>query len=317
MKSPISLITSCIDTLVSFGERQAEQETQAANWIKAFLEKNDIPYDVQEFQTQIPIVNKELLTVDGKEIPCKATSFVSGTITNNHTLISSLIGTQPLIDLPNINFNPLCSSISRGNHYFAPSVAIARSDVQTVIDGTEICAEIEVTKTEHTSQNILVGNTKNPTNIFVCHYDSIGPGATDNASGTAMLLALAICNPEALKDTLFLIGGNEEVSYDYPLYWGRGYRAFEKEYATIIESAKSIYVVDCVGDAPVTFDNSIETVRLCFPIAGLESAVSKTSAVYGSFTSLMTVYQSDIDTPDVLNKQYLEETYQALQRKLF
>ncbi len=312
MKQIIEHIQSYIEMLVSFGGRQGVQETKAAEWIQSVLLEHNVPFSIQTFDTSIPDVLKEELIVDGEHMDCKATCFVSGKILDNHSLVSSLIGTQPLIDQPNINFNPLCKSISRGNHYFAPSVAVRASDVARIIKAKDIRVVIEIEKTPHTSQNILIGNVKNPDNVLVCHYDSIGPGATDNASGTAMLMALAIHNPEILDRALFLIGGNEEVSYDYPLYWGHGYRAFEDVYPHVFARASQIFVVDCVGDGPVTFDNDIDTVRLGFPVTHLKEYIEKTSLVYGSFDALLQVYQSDIDVPEVLDKKYLEETYMSL-----
>ncbi|OGH85996.1 MAG: hypothetical protein A2493_03265 [Candidatus Magasanikbacteria bacterium RIFOXYC12_FULL_33_11] len=309
-------IKSFVERLVSFGERQGVVETATANWIGNLLKSNDVYFEIQKFETSIPKFLKEELIVDNEKIDCKATCFVSGKINNNHSLVSSLISTQPLIDKENINFNPLCESISRGNHYFAPSVAIKKSDVIKVVNAKEIKAVVEVEKIKHGSKNILVGNLNNPKNILVCHYDSVGPGATDNASGTAMLLTLILNNKELLNNNLFLIGGNEELSYDYPIYWGHGYRAFEEKYFNLFGSTENIFVVDCVGDGDVTFDNNISTVRLGFPIKNLENYINKTSLVYGSFEKLMEVYQSDIDLTEVLSEKFLQQTYSSLLEKI-
>ena len=309
-------IKSFIETLVSFGERQGVVETSVANWIENLLKENKINFEIQKFETFIPNFLKEKLIIDNEEIDCKATCFVSGEINNNYSLVSSLISTQPLIDHENINFNPLCDSISRGNHYFAPSIAIKKSDVTKVISGKDIKGIVEVEKIKHESKNILVGNLNNPKNILVCHYDSVGPGATDNASGTAMLLALILNNQEVLLNNLFIIGGNEELSYDYPIYWGHGYRAFEEKYFNLFESTENIFVVDCVGDGDVTFDNNISTVRLGFPLKNLEKYINKTSLVYGSFEKLMEVYQSDIDLVEVLSEEFLGQTYVDLLEKI-
>lgn len=71
---------------------------------------------------------------------------------------------------------------------------------------------------KHNSLNILVGNNINPKNIFFAHYDSVGIGATDNASGVGILMNIIINFPKSLRDNLFVFSGNEELSYDYPTY---------------------------------------------------------------------------------------------------
>jgi len=303
---------SFIGKLVALGERQLEQEKKAAELITSTLKRENIPFEVHTFETSVPRFISASLTLDGEEIDCAATSFVSGEITSADTVTSSLISSQLLSDVPNINFNPRCASISRGNHYFAPSLAVRASDVGRILSAKDVRGRVDVERVDTTSQNILVGNLEQPKTVLICHYDSVGPGATDNASGTAMLMRIIIERPDLLDENLFVIGGNEELSYDYPLYWGRGYREFERAYREVLPGAKQILVVDCVGDAPVTFDGNVATIRLGFPVTQLESLAPKTALVYGSWGTLMKVYQSDIDVPQVLSRQYLDETYQAV-----
>jgi hypothetical protein len=305
-------IIDMINKLVAIGERQLEDERRVSELLKSVLREHGVDFVVQEFDTSVPRFISAELTADGVGIDCEATSFVSGEITNTDTVVSSLISSQKLIDVPNINFNPRCRSISRGNHYFAPSVAVRASDVSKILSAQVVRAKVEVERVDTESENILVGNLYNPQSVLVCHYDSVGPGATDNASGTAMLMRLIVENPELLTDNLFVIGGNEELSYDYPLYWGRGYRQFESVYGDVLTSARQILVVDCVGNGPATFDTNVDTIRLGFPIIGLSELASKISLVYGSFDKLMEVYQSDIDTVDTQDRVYLDQTYDEL-----
>ncbi len=54
--------------------------------------------------------------------------------------------------------------------------------------------------------------------LVFSHYDSISSGVIDNASGTALSLYLVINYPKLLEKTLFVFAGNEELSYDEPIY---------------------------------------------------------------------------------------------------
>lgn len=302
--------------LTSLYERQLVQEKKAAELIKQEIKSCDIPFFVQRFATQVPVFISSKVVADGKLIPSFPTSFVSGTITDNHHLVSSLISSQRLIGDANINFNPVCNGISRSNHYFAPSVAVSRDSLPALCKAKKIRADIKVKKQSYTSENILIGNRKNPKNILVCHYDSFGPGAIDNASGTTVLLNLAITFPSLLGHTLFVIGGNEELSYDQPIYWGRGYRMFEKNYTPQLQKARAIYVVDCVGNGKTTFDYRTDIARLGFPIKNLERWQKKIALVYGDFEKLMKVYHSDLDTADLVNEKYLDDATQELLKRI-
>lgn len=315
MQLPFSQI-SFLKKLTSLYERQGAQEKKASGLIKQELKFRGVSFTAQRFLTHIPEFISSTLVADGKTIPSIPTSFVSGTIADAYHLVSSLISSQRLIIDTNINFNPVCDGISRSNHYFAPSVAVSRDSLPALCHAKKIKAEVTVKKRPHTSENILIGNLKNPKNILVCHYDSFGPGAIDNASGTTVLLNLAITFPHLLKNNLFVIGGNEELSYDQPIYWGRGYRMFEKNHAPQMHKAKAIYVVDCVGNGKTTFDYTVDIVRLGFPIKNLEKWQKKIALVYGDFKKLMEVYHSDLDTVDLVKEKYLDDATQELLKRI-
>lgn len=302
--------------LVSLGERQGKNEKLAAEKMIKVLEQSKVPYQIQTFQTFVPDYKKAELIADGKKIPIKPTCFVSGKIKSKNAIISSLISSQRFIKDSNINFNPCCREFSRSNHYFAPSVAVRPKDLQKICDAKKVTGEVIVKKQKHTSKNILVGNLKNPKNILFCHYDSIGPGAVDNASGTAVLLELILSYPETLKNNLYVIAGNEELSYDKPLYWGFGYRVFEKRYPLLLKNAKQIFCVDCVGNGTTVFDQNIAIVRLGLPIKNLRKYISKTYAVYGDFEKLMEVYHGDNDTLDKVQDRYLQDAVKSLYKRI-
>ncbi len=308
-------VENFINKLVCLGERQLELETKAFQLIAKTLKNNSVDFCVQEYTTYVPKNIEAILLVDNKNIEAIPTCFVSGKIDTSN-IISSLTSSQSFIKTSNINFSPVCKSISRNNHYFAPSLAVDKKNVTTLLSAKKILASVKVKKTKHKSNNILVGNLINPKNILFCHYDSISTGAVDNASGTAMLMKMIIDYSMTLQDNLYVIAGNEELSYDYPVYWGHGYRVFEKKYKKILDNAKNIFIVDCIGNDKPKFDNNMDIIKLGFPIQGLKKRFNNIFMVYGDLNDLMSIYHSDLDTIDKINKKYLSNTLNSLLEKI-
>ncbi len=305
-----------IETLTAMGERQLEKETQACLYILQVLDTEQIEYSVQEFETEIPAYQHCSLIVDGEALEVLPSGLVSGTVTNNHTILSSLISSQKNLYDANINFNPASTHISRSNHYFAPAFSIKRDDVQKVIDAKDILGKLEVSKTRHRSKNILVGNTKNPTIIIFSHYDSIATGAVDNASGTMLSLELIAEFPVLLQSVLFVLCGNEELSYDEPIYWGHGYRCFEKEYGNLIKNCTQILVLDSFGHTlPIIFSD-IPTMKLAFPITDIATYAIKTKVIAGDIDALMHFYHAENDTSEHITDEYFEATKEMVLKML-
>jgi len=303
-----------IKSLIDLGERQGETAGQAGDLIMDLFRHNDIFFKIEKFKTFIPVVSSFGLLVDGKKVDCLSTSFTGGKINGNDSIVSSLISSQPLISKLNINFNPKCKSISRSNFYFAPSLAIKTKDVGRVVSAKKVSGFSVVKKTEIESKQILVGNIKNPKTIIFCHYDSVGPGAVDNVSGTAVLLKTIINNKGVLKNNLFVFDGNEELSYDFPVYWGYGYRVFEKRYGKLMIRAKQLVSVDSVGNGRPVVIKDPWILKLAFPIKNLEKLLSKTVTIAGNIDALMRVYHSDDDTVSELELKYLDQTVKKLER---
>ena len=297
-----------IRTLTAFGERQLGKEIEACSYILQVLDNEQIHYSIQEFDTEIPTYQHCSLMVDGEVLEVLPSGLISGTLTNNHTILSSLISSQKNLYDANINFNPTCTYISRSNHYFAPAFSIKKSDVQKVIDAKDIAGKLEVIKTKHQSKNILVGNTKNPTTIIFSHYDSIGIGAVDNASGTALSIELIAEFPELLKLVLFVLCGNEELSYDEPIYWGHGYRCFEKEYGKLLKATAQILVLDSFGHTKPIIFSDVSTMKLAFPITNIATYASKTKVIAGDIDELMQFYHAENDIPENIKDAYIEAT---------
>ncbi|MEN9557912.1 MAG: hypothetical protein RL141_281 [Candidatus Parcubacteria bacterium] len=197
--------------------------------------------------------------------------------------------------------------ISRSNHYFAPAVAVAKKDLPSILAATDVQGIVRVRSKTHRSANILIGNIKNPLTIFFCHYDSLGPGATDNAAGTTVLMKCAIDDPRLRERCLFVIAGNEELSYDRPVYWGHGYRVFEKQYPHLMQGAKRLVMVDCVGNGKTTIDRSKEMLSLSFPLAQFDRWQKKLYSLYGDADALWKVYHSEADTIRTVKRQYLDD----------
>jgi hypothetical protein len=301
--------------ILSFGERQFGSEQKTACFIKQSLETRKIDFSSQVFDTFSPKIQKALLRVDGENLNCEGTGFISGKV-NPKKFLNSLESSQPHLYDSNINSNPDCTTISLSNFYFAPSLAICYRDRNKIDNNAHVEASLKVVPTKYQSENILVGNSKNPEYILTGHYDSIKTGAIDNASGTAVMLKLILDHPSLLDKTLFVFSGNEELSYDQPIYWGHGYRVFEEKYFTQLLAAKKIFIVDCVGNARTEQTSAPETIAKAFPIINIEKIKNKVFAISGSIASLMRCYHAENDTINGLKEVYLEDTAKFLLKKI-
>ncbi|MBP9771821.1 MAG: M28 family peptidase [Candidatus Pacebacteria bacterium] len=296
MKKKIPGLLERIKILAALGERQGATETKARRIIEEWLLALEVAYSTQEFVTQIPNVLSSRLFADGKQLRAESTAFKSGEVKGKDAIISSLISSQRFLYDANINVNPACNGISRSNHYFAPSFAVHRKDIATLLRADKVFGSVKVQKVSHRSANILVGNTKNPTAVLFCHYDSIHAGAVDNASGVSVMCELIQQNRELLRNCLFVFAGNEEVSYDEPIYWGHGYRVFERSMTTVLKKTRRIIVVDCVGQTKSIATSDPKLLMLGFPLDSIKTLVSKTTMVCGDFAALMRIYHSSQDT---------------------
>jgi len=301
-----------IAKLVSFAPRQLEGETLARNFLISLLKESSINFTLQKFQTEIPLTQKVFLSADDKKLKCEGCAFVSGKIENNDVVLSSLLPSAICQEIANINFNPRCEGISLKNYYFAPAICVDYREVSSVIKAKKIKGEIVVERVKYQSANILVGNLKNPKTISFAHYDSIKKGAIDNASGVAILMKAILEKPEILKNNLLIFSGSEELSYDKPVYWGRGFRAFEKIYLSILNGAKKIIVIDCVGNAPVVNIKDLAIAKLAFPISSLNKIGKKIEIITANLDDLMQVYHSDLDDGRKIEERYLDEAFDLI-----
>lgn len=305
-----------IKDLLALSPRQDENLKKTEGYILSYLKRRGVKTYVETFSVVIPQITKATLMADGKNIVCLGCSFVGGKITSKDNILSSTISSRYNIELPNINFNPYSPKICRNNFYFAPAVAIARADVAKVAKAKKVVGEVVVKKFKGNSSHVLAGNKRDPKNIVFAHYDAIGSGAIDNASGVAACLYLIKNFPETLANTLFVFDGNEELSYDFPTYWGHGFRVFEKRHKALLEKAEKIIAVDCVGNGPTTTVSDINILKYAFPIENLLKWSPKISTMYGDIPKLMKVYHSDSDNLGQLDEKFLRQAVKVLRQKL-
>jgi hypothetical protein len=183
-----------------------------------------------------------------------------------------------------------------------------------VADTPELSKEykIKVPLETHRTNNLLVGNLSNPKSILLTHFDAIGPGALDNASGVAVCLKLLIEQPDFTQDNLTVFSGSEETSPEKPIYWGYGYRKFEQKYGRLLKHCRAVYVVDCVGNGRLHFFQGDYYFRQAVPLKNLAAVKDKTFVLTGSVKHLLAVCHTRKDTIAGLSKKYLEASYRQL-----
>ena len=301
-----------VNRLCLLGERQGDNEIMARQYIEQVLRLLKTSHVLKKFQACIPITKSHQLIVDGKIVPSEPTSFVSGLIDLQSEIFSSIDVTRSQ-NKAIINFNPKCKeAISKATFYQNPSLAVKTCDVARIKNAKSINGFINITKHKYESANILVGNLINPQIIIFTHYDSIGTGAVDNASGVAVLLKLIEIFPEVKKTALCIFSGNEELSFDKPVYWGHGYREFEKKHINLLKAAKKILVIDSVGHAKPQFMRSEKLVCMGLPLINIKLLLNKTCALSADFDKLMTFYHSPMDTPQQIKELYMDQTLEKL-----
>lgn len=305
---------SIIKRLIKFSPRQLKGEMAAGQVLIKYLKQAGRPYKLQRFVSYIPVGRSELW-VDGRLMPSLPTSFYSGVVKGSDSIFNSVTYDGP--DRPNINFNPDCPEISLVRFFKQPAVAVRPKDISAIKKARHVVAKVTVKKNTYPSFNILVGNLAKPRNILFCHYDSHFQGAVDNASGTSILTALIINQPELLQDNLFVIAAAEEMSYDKkPAYWGRGYRVFEKKYFKQMKAAKGILVVDGLGYAKPELITQPWQVFEAFPVSLMTEWRKKTVTICGSYKKLLPFYHSRLDDGRQIKASYLDQARKLVLKSL-
>ena len=299
-------IMAFIKKLCSLAPRLGKNERLTAVYIKKTLIENRVDYFSQRFKAVIPLWGRAELLADGKRIACKNTSLVSGKISGKDNIVSSFPYLDDAKTGYNINFSPYADTICTVGFYGHPSVAIKYSDLNKLFRAINVHGEVRTKKYSYTSENVLVGNRKNPKFLVFAHYDCVCKGgAVDNASGVAAAMYMIIKHPEILKNALFIFSGCEEISYDKYDPSGLGYRQFEQAYAPLIKAAKRVYVLDGLGNSNPHFTRDYSWLAITLQLKMLKSIKNKTSLMQCEVNKILKVYHSDEDTFDKIEKKYL------------
>lgn len=299
--------------LTSIGPRYAEKEIEAAKIIEEFLSSHRIPFVTQQFTSEVPVINKAELVVDGEDIQCLGSSVVSGEISSGEYLISHFgySGETPY----NIAYSPVTDSISVVDHYSVPSVSISRRDIVKIVMAKSIKGVIEVERKKINTENILVGNCKDPQNIIFAHFDSIiGQGAVDNAGSVAIMMGCILDKSELLGSTLFNFSGTEEMAYDDYKLSGYGFRVFEKQYTHLLKDAQKIVVMDGLGVGQPNFSqNGLDWV---LQLKALDKIRVKVHWLQNDQTPVLQYFHTFDDKLEILKDEYLVAAQEMLVQKL-
>lgn len=294
--------------IISFSPRQLANEKKTAKYIMTFLKKEKVDIIIEKYDVLIPVTKKANLFADGVSVECDGCSTVSGQISGKDHMMSSLsFDSKPKSAF--ISFNPCCSSVSLPVFYTRPAVSVSHQSLQKILTAQHVQGNVYVEKVLHRSCNILVGNHIDPQKICFTHYDSIKTGAIDNASGVAVVMEMVRMRQDLLQDILFVIAGNEELSCDDDVYWGNGYRDFEKRHVDLMEHAAKIVVVDSVGNGSARVIKDKEMLLLGFPVKRVDQFYDKIDFVSGDYAHLMTVYHSNDDDGRGMTEKHMQDAY--------
>lgn len=235
-------IISLAEDLCEIAPRTLEREKRAARLLKDRLEAQDHQVTSQKYDVVYPEFEEYWLRADGKDVKCLPSGLESGRITEKHIIDNWNISGRKF-ESENINFNPYCDELSKPTFYEAPALTISRGDVQEVVEASEVEGKLKIDWRQFQAENIIIGNSEDPTHVFLTHYDSWWGGFTDNALAVATLIKLA--NEANLDNACIVFTGSEEISHE-DQYWCYGYREFEKSYHTMMEEAE-LLVVDTLG----------------------------------------------------------------------
>ncbi len=303
-------VMTTIRELERLAPRRFDSEKLARELVKRKLTEHGVDFQTQPFNNHLPHFTRFGLEADGEAIECMPTAFRSGEI-EGKPLISSMSVSGRYYEWQNINFNPYSDVFSLATFYRAPSLTIKRKDVQRIVDAEVVEGKVRVTKKPHRCENIIAGNARNPRNVLIAHTDSVLSGALDNASGTALLLELAKNNA---KENMFVFSGCEELSFDEPIYWGRGYRMLEQQFKRTMVAARKVIVVDMVGSSSPTLITD-KTIRLAaFPIKD-QKLFERSCILSVGGHEWMPVYHSASDKTNLIKQRYINETL-AFARRL-
>ena len=309
----ISFMKKIIDiakNIFEIKKRSSNSEKSTARYIKKELIEKNIPFTTEKFINHEPLAEICRLEADGNKLNCKNSGFSSGRIENKDILISAFSENEG--NAANINFNPYSDAISRVSFYSGCAISVSRKDLLKILKAKRIKGITKVKKKKFVRENILLGNIKDPLKIVFAHYDSIEEGAVDNISGLVTLLHLVGENKKILNDNLFVFSGSEELSYDDPVYWGKGYRCFEKKHRKLLLKAERVFIIDSVGNGRSVVIKDKKLIFQAFPVVSLGKIIDKTAVISGDIEELMKYYHSSADDLFRLKEKHLVQAERIL-----
>ncbi|BCS91219.1 MAG: hypothetical protein ARM1_0676 [Candidatus Micrarchaeota archaeon] len=299
----IDYFFNILERLEALAPRSLENENKAAELIKRELEESGIDFITQEFDNYIPYDKGSYIKTDNDKIEGRGCSFEAGSFEDKNIFTSTYLDLD--IDISNINYNPYSYGLSVPLFFKSPSIAVRRKDIHKILDAEAVEVSVNIEKRKHRCMNIIAGNIKNPRSILFAHYDTILKGADDDGSGVALLLSMLKDNDIDYKENAVVFSGCEELSYDYPYYWGYGYRVFEESYKKELESSE-IVVVDMIGlTKPSLIDNELKI--QAFPVNNKDLIDRMLLISESNEKEWIKYYHSDIDNIDLLKRDYVEE----------
>jgi Iap family predicted aminopeptidase len=289
------------ETLCELSPRMWENETEAAEKIRQFLEEKGLEYRRQRYSVVYPTFPEYWLEADGERMQCIPSGLRSGKIGDKKVIDNWNVSS---FGEANINFNPYCEGLSKPTFYDAPALTVAREDLQKIFEAEEVEGKLVVEEKEFKSENIIVGNLEDPEYIFLTHYDSWWGGFLDNAFAVAALVELA--EKTDLEKACIAFTGSEEFS-DEEKYWCYGYRRFEERYSDVMEEVE-LAVVDALGlGEPMATDKFMEEAFLLED----EGLMEKADLLTTHPKNWRSIYHSPLDTRE--KAEDIDEALKLLQ----
>ncbi len=293
--------------LTSISPRKGEGEKKAAETIKSHLKANGIVFVEHKFTIKIPVIIKKELYADGEEIPCLCSSFVSGKFDKSSKVYNTYSFDS---DKPSIVFSPVSEGVCLQEQKKVPVIAINRDSAVKLMLSKEVKGEVIVEQMEYDTENILVGNVKNPKTIIFAHYDSVvGSGAIDNAGSVDVIYKVLKSKSELLVQNLFVFAGAEESSISNPDgFWG--FEMFDKEYSNLLDQTGKILALDGVGmtKSSITKENT----DWVFWIKRSDEVNNKVYWMLNDQSQVMKYYHTKLDTLDKLEPKFLDDAVELV-----
>ncbi|ALU12204.1 hypothetical protein EYM_01360 [Ignicoccus islandicus DSM 13165] len=295
--------------LYDLSPRLYENIEKTAEFIKEELSKRGVSYYEVTGKVRLPVYLK--CEVFDERVPCKPTGFESGSVEPVAFDTYELFKRDEIPSEAAFLYNSKCPSISTALYTKVPSITVSRKDVRKVWEGSG--GEIEVTWKEYPFTEVLVGNLEDPVGTVFIHYDSFGGGSVDN--GAAVAITLERITEIDLSKNLIVFSAPDELSDEWPIYWGYGFRHLENEFKDVLERSEVIVAYDSIGLSEPIVTRNLEDLRELLPFRN-ENFLSKAVGITSDWEKLFEIYHSDLDVPEAVNYSYASSSWEVLKKVL-